>query len=189
MFWVATHPTFPDSISLSPLVCDRRRIPITYLEWSVNKGPGPFWVLVCHLCRSYKSHPSMDTTEAAGVQMPSHHQSTSPSLSVCTLGTGVGILTPWGNVKKGVQRETLTRQGQYLNRDPSLMTNVQGGHQAWGYQSINGLSTLQHMQIMLSMVPDLTASLEFSSWNKCLWAEYKVALCLSGAWLRFLTFW
>lgn len=101
VFWVATHPTFPVSISLSPLVCDRRRIPITYLEWSVNKGPGPFWVLVCHLCRSYKSHPSMDKTEAAGVQMPSHHQSTSPSLSVCALGTGVGILTPWGNVKKG----------------------------------------------------------------------------------------
>ena len=101
VFWVAAHPSFPDSSSLFPLVCDGRRIPITYLEWSVNKGSGPFWVLVCHLCRSYKSHPNMDTTEAAGVRMPSHHQSTSPSLSVCTLGTGVGIPTPWGNAKKG----------------------------------------------------------------------------------------
>ena len=63
-------------------------------------------------------------------------------------------------------KETMTRRGQYLNRDPSLMTNIQGGHQAWGYQSINGLLTLQHMQIMLSMVPDLMASLEFSSGNK-----------------------
>ena len=101
VFWVAAHPSFPDSSSLFPLVCDGRRIPITYLDWSVNKGSGPFWALVCHLCRSYKSHPNMDMTEAAGVRMPSHHQSTSPSLSVCTLGTGVGIPTSWGNAKKG----------------------------------------------------------------------------------------
>lgn len=99
---------------------------------------------------------------------PSHHQSTSLSLSVHSLGTGIGILTQRKCQKEG-QGQTPNGWEQNLNRDPSPMTNTQGGHQIWGHKSIHGLWTLYYniYNTMLCMVPDLKASLGFSSWNKC----------------------
>lgn len=124
-------------------------------------------MLVCHLCKNYnltQTRQFLDLEnqdpDAISPPEPASHR------PFCTLGTAAGLLTLRGCRKEG-QVETLTRRRRYLRRNPSLMTNTQGGHLPRGRQSTNGLLTYYNTcNIMLRMVLDFTASREFSGWNK-----------------------